>query len=54
MGDEEELAPARKIFVHNVGAYFGSNLCKKLEAGEDRFEILGTLKGPEEVKPRGW
>ena len=52
MADDEELAPPRKIFVHNVGAYFGSNMCKVLAAAEERFEVVGTLSSAEEVKPR--
>ena len=51
--EEEELAPARKIFVHNVAQYLGSNLSKRIAASEDeKFEIIGTLGSPSDVKPR--
>jgi len=50
--DEEELPPARKVFIHNVGGYLGANLSKAFAAiEEERFEVIGTLK-PDGVKPR--
>ena len=50
--DEEELPPARKVFIHNVGGYLGANLSKAFAAIEgERFEVIGTLK-PDGVKPR--
>ena len=45
MGDEEDAAPARKVFVLNAGEYTGKVLCKRFLASEDeKFEILGTLR----------
>ena len=45
MGDEEDAAPARKVFVLNAGEYIGKVLCKRFLASEDeKFEILGTLR----------
>ena len=43
--DEEDAAPARKVFVLNAGEYTGKVLCKRFLASEDeKFEILGTLR----------
>ena len=45
MGDEEDAAPARKVFILNAGEYIGKVLCKRFLASEDeKFEILGTLR----------
>ena len=53
MADDEEQAPARKIFVHNCGEFVGSNIAKKFSSStDDNFEVIGTLRSPSDAKPR--